>query len=150
MKFLVDITIVIVLMLILETHARAGVGVTDISAVATLRSYHTDRTKNYNERNWGVGFEKAFTPEWRGMAGGYANSDYGASFYIGGAYLPWRAGSAHLGFAGGIVTGYNNFVVPFIAPEAAIEFRHFGINVFAIPKIGPLNGGAGLQIKWKL
>lgn len=112
----------------------------EIWAVGTVRSYHIDRTHNYNERNWGVGME---VDRW--ITGEYKNSFGHTSAYLGYHYLPYQTGNWHLGLSGVLVTGYNNSLLFAVTPSILYETQTFGVNLLV-----PLPLGVAIQLKWKL
>jgi len=114
--------------------------------VATLASYHFNRSKDYNERNYGLGFERTYEDNWRGHAGAYKNSLDRTTAYVLTSYTPWRWGEWHAGGAAGLGTGYNSRPIGVLVGGFAIrEWRNgFGVNVIVHPT------ALALQIKWSL
>ena len=142
-RYLTLILCVIVLMVILDTHAKA-----DTWVVGSVTSYHFD-SAGHNQRNYGIGVEQVLNERWSLMAGEYRNSNYRTSVYAGVAWRPLRAGDFHFGFAGGAISGYLKHPVPMVVPTASWEHEQFGANVFFAPHVKDAPGVIGLQVKFK-
>jgi len=113
--------------------------------VMTVRSYHLDRNKGYNEQNWGLGYERKFSDEWSFSSGYYRNSFDRDTLYVFGAYTPWRIAGWRFGSLFGVVTGYDEGrVSPWITGVATKEWGRFGLNVVVAP------AAVALQVKWRL
>src|SRR3990167_5006422 len=67
----------------------------------TTTSYHFNREKDYNEKNFGIGAERSYAADWRGHAGAYRNSLDRATIYALASYTPSRLGKWQVGGAGG-------------------------------------------------
>lgn len=145
-RYLAAILCIIVLMFILETHARA-----ETWLVGSGVSYHFRDSDNHNQRNWGIGFEHDLAYRVRLVAGEYENSLYRTSLYSGIAWTPWRASDFYFGITGGIVTGYDTkyAAVPLIVPTVNWERNFLGANLFAAPHVKDAPGVIGLQVKFK-
>ena len=108
-------------------HARAA----DWLA-STVASYHRNREPRYNERNWGLGFERDFAQDTRLIGGAHRNSHYRTSVYAG-AYTPIRWGShVRIGALGGVVNGYEvneKRFLPVVMPLAQIEGKSAGADL---------------------
>jgi hypothetical protein len=105
--------------------------------VGTVTSYHTDRTADYNERNFGLGVELPTSVDRLSIIGGfYKNSIYRYSGYVGPSWTPFQAGDFHFGGAAGLVSGYDTGtrVVPALIPTATWEHDGWGANFFVGPK----------------
>lgn len=111
----------------------------------TLGSHHFDRDRDYNEFNYGIGYERTLSPEWRFAGGVYKNSYYRTSWYAVWVREMWTYGSWKAGTAFGGVSGYTHGRVdPVAAPIIAWEGKDFGVNLFPVsPKV------IGLQVKFK-
>jgi hypothetical protein len=142
-RFLVAMLVVIVLMFILDTHAKA-----DTWGVASVTSYHFD-DGNHNQKNLGVGLEQTINEDWSVMAGEYKNSMYRTSVYAGVVWKPLRLGDFHFGFAGGAITGYLSHPVPLAVPTMSWEHQRIGANLFFAPHVKDAPGVLGLQLKFK-
>lgn len=115
-------------------------------------SYHTsNRDKNYNEMNLGLGFEFQMTQTIRGTAGFYRNSHRNDSLYYGAVWLPLTYGRVKLGLAAELVSGYetktNREPVKALLPVATVEWRNFGANLLFVPETKSNSGAVGLQFK---
>ncbi|OGT57535.1 MAG: hypothetical protein A3E01_08330 [Gammaproteobacteria bacterium RIFCSPHIGHO2_12_FULL_63_22] len=116
--------------------------------VATVRSYHMDRSSPYNERNYGPGIEYAINSRWSVAAGEYWNSSLRLSKYVAGSWTPVSLGAVRLGSTAGVVTGYNRgHLAPLVAGVATIEGKRYGANLLAIPPYDGGNWVLALQIK---
>ncbi|MDE2129432.1 MAG: hypothetical protein KGJ74_07180 [Betaproteobacteria bacterium] len=126
----------------------------DISTV----SYHTRQwaRDSLNQRNEGLGLEYQATPDWGLAVGFYKNSYSRTSAYALASYTPlhlalpaaWRVNA---GLTAGVVTGYTSAEAPArpLALAALLEVRDqagYGINLVAVPNMGPSAGFVGLQL----
>lgn len=132
----------VVLMLLGIGYPRKAHG--DDYVTATLTSYHFDRSKNYNERNYGLGYERQFDENWRGHFGFYENSKYRTTVHAFASYSPWRVGDWRAGVMFGPATGYSHTVSVLAGGVLMREWKHFGVNVVVNP------AAVGLQVKWSL
>jgi hypothetical protein len=122
---------------------------------AGLLSYHFDRSKNYNEGNWGLGAEALLAPDHALMAGFYRNSERETSRYLGYQWRPlhWQPAGVNVsaGLALSLLDGYptmNNrgwFVAGM--PMVAIEGKRFGANLIFVPNV---KHGSALAVQLKL
>jgi hypothetical protein len=143
-RFLVAMLVVIVLMFILESHARA-----DTWGVATVASYHFD-DREHCQYNPGLGIEQDMTENTRFIAGFYKNSPCRQAVYAAVAWMPVRFGPARLGVAVGVVSGYKSHPVPMAVPTLWIEGNEVGVNIMAVPRIDADKPAVvGLQVKFK-
>ena len=111
--------------------------------VTTIGSYHFDRSKDYNERNLGLGLEHR-SGDWSVSAGFYRNSFDRHTNYLLASYTPLDIGGWQLGGVVGGVTGYNDGIAPWVSGIATRDFGSVGINVvFSV-------AGVALQVKLKL
>ncbi|MHB1700908.1 MAG: hypothetical protein ACYCSN_12415 [Acidobacteriaceae bacterium] len=126
----------------------------DISTV----SYHTRQwaRDSLNQDNPGLGLEYQATPNW-GLAGGFYKNSYSrTSAYALMSYTPLRlalpaAWRVNAGLTAGVVSGYTSAEAPArpLALAALIEVRNrqgYGINLVAVPNMGPSAGFVGLQL----
>ena len=112
--------------------------------VITTTSYHFNREKDYNEKNFGIGAERSYENDWRGHAGVYRNSFDRTTVYALASYTPYRLGKWQVGGAGGLGTGYNSRPVGILVGGFAIrEWKTFGVNVIVHP------AAVALQAKFK-
>jgi len=122
--------------------------------VGSGASYHFDRSKDYNERNWGVGFEWGLVRDTRAILGTYLNSHGQQSTYGGVAWTPLALGPARAGAILGAVDGYENVrnghVFPMGSLLATLERGRFGVNLLAAPRWKDSPGVLGLQLKFRI
>ncbi len=119
-------------------------------AVVTVHSHHfDDGKKNYEQSNWGWGWEHEFSENWRSAVGAYRNSNRITSTYLTAVYSPLKFGYVKLGVAFGMVTGYS--VEPQLAaiPVAMIEYQRVGLNVTYVPKTQTNTAVVAWQVKWR-
>ena len=111
-----------------------------VYGVATLRSYHFDRTPKRNENNLGLGLEIQ-KGDWSGAVGYYNNSFERTTVYGLAGYTPYRICDWHVGATFGLASGYN--LPLFLAAVATRDFGRFGINIAAsVPAVA-------VQVKWR-
>lgn len=139
----------LVAMLAAGGEALAG----DTSLVLSGLSYHFDRTKKYNEQNFGLGLEHRLSEDFRLSMGWYRNSLYRTSRYAGLTYAPLELGPARIGVSLGAVTGYYrdpDRVLALVLPTLMIDGA-VGINIGIVPP-SKMTGGGGMamQLKWRL
>lgn len=144
MKFALGL--VVGFLLALGMSGRADEWVT-----ATVRSYHMERGKGYEENNTGFGLETDVSPRIRLALGFYRNSDRSDSLYGAFVYCPvsvrwgnWRG----CGMAG-VVTGYSERVAPLAGMVLSYEGKTWGANLLILPnKKGDFTEGVwALQAK---
>lgn len=143
-------TILLVLLLAVCGGASAGDD-RQTWGVATVGSYHFDRSHGYCENNFGLGLEHG-TSSVRFIAGTYMNSFCRSSNYLGVIVSPLEfqalGASVRLGAAIGGVTGYYAKRAAFGAvPIIGIERGGYGANIMFVPPIGGVSGVVGLQFK---
>lgn len=116
---------------------------------ASIASYHFDRGRDYNERNWGAGIERTVSENVRLVAGAYRNSFSTTSAYAGAVYAPLRAGVLSAGVVGGLITGYERSVSIGFAPTVLLELPSYGVglNALIVPRYGNSPGLVGIQMK---
>ena len=120
----------------------------DAWLTATIASYHTRRTVDHNERNWGLGFEYSLSDRWRVSAGDYRNSYYRNTTYAGIMWLPVHEGALRAGVMVGGATGYSRTVATIIVPTIAFEGKTFGANIGIMPALDKrVVNVIGLQLK---
>jgi hypothetical protein len=125
----------------------------DAWAACSVASYHFDRSKGYNERNWGCGLEYGIAQDARLVAGGYRNSLARTSVYAGALWTPLHLGPARAGVVGGVVNGYGaneGRFLPIVVPALALEHRGIGINLLAAPRYRDSPGVLGFQLKLQI
>ncbi|MGR4869065.1 hypothetical protein ACIPRI_09395 [Variovorax sp. LARHSF232] len=115
-------------------------------------SYHFDRDKNLEDANPGLGIEWPINAQWSFTAGAFRNSDRERSNYIGAYFMPFEWQGVKFGAALGVFDGYPNYRggdwFPAVIPTAAIEWRHWGLNIGFIPPYKDrLHGAISFQLK---
>ncbi len=143
----------LLLFLLLPTSAFADEGGPCWASVM-IHSYHANREAHLNERNYGVGLECSFKPQWRAVAGEFKNSVFRRSIYAGALYDPWEGSALRLAVVGGVINGYplanNGGFIPMVAPVLIWEpSRYVGINLIALPKIGDISAVIAIHIQIK-
>ena len=113
--------------------------------VATVTSFHFDRSKDYNESNFGLGIERRYSDEWAGSVGYFKNSFYRNTVYVFAGYTPYRYGEWRYGVVVGAVTGYENNVSPWITGVATRDYGRFGVNIVLAASAMALQ----VKVKWK-
>lgn len=102
-------------------------------------SYHSNREREYNERNPGLGIEYRINNEWSLASGFYKNSFSRTTYYAYANWTPINLGPVWFGLAGGAVTGYKNLndggVAPALVPSAEWRYGRFAAMVNYIPKL---------------
>jgi hypothetical protein len=109
-----------------------------------VRSYHFKRPTLYNEENYGLGIERTINENWRFSAGFYRNSQRNDSVYIGTIYTPLNYRGFHAGVTLGVISGYNDSVVPAVFPTLIYEYKKVGMNLTIVP-----GSVVGLHLKYK-
>lgn len=118
-------------------------------------AYHLDRSKDYRERNWGIGAEALFAADHGAILGNYINSENSRSDYLGYEWRPlhWRPDGVAVsaGVAATLIDGYPSvngrgwFFAP--VPVLAVEGNRFGVNFVFIPNV---KHGSALALQLKL
>ena len=123
----------------------------ELHLIINGKSYHFDRTKNYNENNWGVGFEYDFNPQgkWIPLITGSRfkdSNDQNSNYLGGGTKYRYEFGSAQsnwhvdLGVVAFLMTrkDYNNND-PFLGalPFVSVGNDFVAVNATYIPSISP-------------
>ena len=129
-------------------------------------SYHNDRSKHFNEFNFGLAVEKAVDGDAAVQVGAYRDSFYepaafGAVLYRPFRYQPTDTLRVSLGGAAGVAFGYPDWIVhvghytramkflPFVFPLADFEFNgKFALMLSGLP-VGK-NGLVFLEFKFAL
>lgn len=102
-------------------------------------SHHFNREKDYRESHPTLGLTlKRESSNWHPIGGYYRNSLDKHSFYAGAIYRPqkWPCGVIL-----DVVTGYDLALTPRLVPTCGIEYRRFGVDLLAIPKIPNVTSG---------
>src|SRR5258708_8867969 len=111
----------------------------EVYGIATLKSYHEDRSHGYNEHNLGVGLQLQVHEDLAFMAGEYKNSFFHQSNYIGIMYTPFHRDNWSMGGLLGDVTGYDpdNLKRPQWAAVPLVVYKQDGwlVNVPFVPPL---------------
>ena len=122
---------------------------------AGMLSRHFDRSKNFRENNYGLGFETAFSEVNSAYAGYFRNSDDRESRYFGWMWKPLTLGPVRLGFVAGVFDGYQKVNkgkwFPAVLPLASIDNQKVGVNFALVPTVGDrLHGAVVVQFKIRI
>jgi hypothetical protein len=121
-------------------------------------SHHIDRSRNFNEQNWGIGIEHklnkdnplAIGNDSSISVGQYRNSIDKTSHYLLYHYKPIHVGPFNIGVMAGAVDGYHlnkGGPIPLVLPVASIEGRHVGANFMCVPKMKDISAVCAVQFK---
>lgn len=118
-------------------------------------SYHFQKEKGLNNRNFGIGVEYRFSPANSVTLGAFDNSDNRTSHYLGWYWLPVDLGSVRIGAVLGAIDGYPRMLDGgwFLAaiPTASIEYRNIGMNLLFMPSFQDrLYGALSFQMKFRI
>lgn len=118
----------------------------------TVRSYHYQRKKDYNETWHGIGIEHGIAKDTRFVGGIYENSYGETSVYAGAAWMPIHLMQhLHLGAQAGCVNGYEKDPCSlFLIPALAYERKGWGVNLGVVPSTSDPYTVIGFQLKLKL
>lgn len=121
-----------------------------------LRSYHSERDKNFNEQNRGIGAEYDLSRNVKLAAGQFDNSLSRQSQYAGAALLGRPFSSLEglrMGALAGLINGYPEMrkggLFPMVAPILAYEGDNFGLNILGLPKVGNVSPVIAAQMKFR-
>ena len=113
--------------------------------VLNLNSLHADRNTPYNERNYGLGFEKVINNLFSVELGFYNNSFYHNTRY---GSITWKplgdAEGVRAGLSLTCLSGYEDgklLCIPL--PVISYETRHLAVEVIVTPEV------LGLRTKWR-
>jgi hypothetical protein len=115
-------------------------------------SYHLDRGRHFNERNYGLGLMYRIAPDKAVAVGQYENSIGRKSHYAYFDYEPLKLGPVRAGVLAGVVDGYyfnKGGPIPMASPTASIEGKHFGVSVFYIPPMPQISSVFAVQARVK-
>lgn len=150
------------LLLILPLAVRAATPAADgkdgVGALwlnAGFYAYHFQKDRHLNNRAVGFGVAYRFSETVAFTAGGYHNSNWGYSNYLGCYWRPLQLGPVRLGAAFAAVDGYpgtrHGGWFPAVLPTASVEYRRIGLNVFYIPSYqNSVNGSITFQLKFRI
>lgn len=118
-------------------------------------SYHFQKNRGLNNRNFGLGGEYRFSTVNSVTLGMFNNSNRRTSRYVGGYWQPISLGTVRLGAVVGALDGYPNMRSGgwFLAaiPAASIEYKNLGANLLIIPSYkDKVYGSISLQLKLRL
>ena len=140
--------------LLLPALASAQVDISQVWINPGFYSLHFDRNKGLEDFNPGIGIEWPIDKTFSLTAGAFRNSDRDRSNYIGLYVMPFEFHGVKLGAVVGGFNGYqmsnNGGWFPALIPTAAIEGRHWGLNIAIIPSIrDKLYGALSFQLKYR-
>lgn len=143
--------------------AQAADGVTPVEQEAEHQlwvgsgflTYHFNRDKDLNGRNYGIGVEYRFRGDLAATAGRFYDSDRAYSNYAGAIWEPFALGPVRLGAVFAVFDGYPRMRdggwFPAVIPMATFEYKRVGVNVGFVPSYKDrLYGGLSVQLKLKL
>lgn len=118
-------------------------------------SYHFQKNKGLNNRNFGLGGEYRYSTVSSVTLGMFDNSDRQVSHYAGWYWQPLEVGYVRLGAGVGAINGYpkmRNGGWFFAAiPTASIEYKNIGANLIFIPSYrDKVYGSISLQLKLRV
>ena len=127
----------------------------DLWGVLSTRSYHFNRSADWNENNPGLGLEYSVPNGFRLIAGEYYNSYFRTSVYGGVAILTDQWKGFRLAASLGALSGYPaqsgySSVQPFLLPSVMWEGDRLGGNLVFFPKCmvcDKASAGVLLQLK---
>jgi hypothetical protein len=140
--------------LLLPGLALAQADISQVWINPGFYSLHFDRNKGLEDANPGLGIEWPIDQTFSVTAGRFRNSDRAYSNYIGLYVMPFEFHGVKLGAVVGGFDGYqmtnNGGWFPALIPTAAIEGRHWGLNIAIIPSIrDKLYGAISFQLKYR-
>jgi hypothetical protein len=140
--------------LLLPGLALAQVDISQVWINPGFYSLHFDRNKGLEDANPGIGIEWPIDKTFSATAGRFRNSDRDYSNYIGLYVMPFEFHGVKLGAVVGGFDGYqmtnNGGWFPALIPTAAIEGKHWGLNIAIIPSIkDKLYGAISFQLKYR-
>ena len=118
-------------------------------------SYHFQREKGLNNRDFGLGGEYRYSTVSSITLGLFDNSDRQTSHYAGWYWQPVGLGPVRFGAVFGAIDGYpkmlNGGWFPAVIPTASIEYRNLGVNLLIVPSYqNRLYGALSLQFKLRV
>lgn len=118
--------------------------------VSTVGSYHFERSKDYNENNFGLGIERTFDKNFSQVAGYYQNSFDRQTLYVGIKYLPVNVNDVRLGVTLFLATGYHGLTegalfIPLLTMD--YHYGRMGLSILSLPD--PKSGMIAAQLKWR-
>lgn len=118
-------------------------------------SYHFQRDKGLNGRDFGLGGEYRYSTVSSITLGLFDNSDRKTSHYAGWYWQPVGLGPVRFGAVFGAIDGYpkmlNGGWFPAAIPTASIEYKNLGVNLLIVPSYqNRLYGALSLQFKLRV
>ncbi|MEO8331142.1 MAG: hypothetical protein ABI479_01815 [Gallionella sp.] len=118
-------------------------------------SYHFEKDKGLENRNFGLGGEYRYSTVSSITLGVFDNSDRQTSHYAGWYWQPLGLGQVRLGAVVGAIDGYPNMLNGgwffAVIPTASIEYDKLGVNMLFVPGYKDrLYGAISLQLKFRL
>lgn len=126
-------------------YARAG----DVYVSPGGLSYHTDRSKNFNERNYGLSATYRTDDELAYTSGWFGNSLHRRSYFAAARWTPLQIGQIRAGALVGIVTGYEaagGGPIPVALPAVAVSVGSVEMTVVGWPAM--FGSGAGIAAQF--
>ena len=123
----------------------------ELYTIATVKSYHQDRSAGYNEKNMGIGLELHLNSDWKTIVGEYKNSFTHKSIYYGVAWMPFHRGDVSAGLLAVNVSGYLQPLSKYAfgaIPIVEWKLQQVLLNVVFIPPIRN-EGLIACQIGWR-
>jgi hypothetical protein len=118
-------------------------------------SYHFNKNMNLNDNNLGLGLEYRYSTRSSIEVGGYHNSDWKTSHYLGWNWQPLELGPVRLGGVIGVINGYPKELhggwFPAALPQASFEYKNIGANIIYTPGYqNKLYSAFSFQLKVKI
>lgn len=118
-------------------------------------SYHFQREKGFNNRNFGLGAEYSYSTVSSIMAGAFYNSDRYTSHYLVWHWQPIGVGPVRLGAFAGAIDGYPQMLDGgwffAVIPTIGIDYKSVGATLLLIPSYqNRLHGAISLQLKFRV
>ena len=140
--------------LLLPALACAQVNISQVWVNPGFYSLHFDRNKGLEDANPGIGIEWPIDKTFSLTAGMFRNSDRDRSHYAGLYVMPFEFYGVKFGAVVGGFNGYqmtkNGGWFAALIPTAAIEGKHWGLNIAIIPSIEDrLYGAISFQLKYR-
>ena len=100
----------------------------------TFTSYHVDRSKNYNERNYGLSYQRHLEREHIIQGGFYDNSNNKTTVYMAYIYQPIQTAHWRFGGMAGLGSGYESHKI-LGSLVASYEQGRYGVDFYALPSV---------------
>ena len=118
-------------------------------------SYHFNKDANLNDYNLGLGGEYRYSTTSSVEAGGFHNSNWKISHYVGWNWQPVELGTVRFGGVVGLINGYPNAFnggwFPAVLPQVSFEHKNMGANIIFTPGYQDrLYAAFSFQLKIKL